>query len=74
MPLEPSSPKTFHVLDRDLDEKSFQRFSSKNSLAIDTEAMGLIHGRDRLCLVQICDESDNVICIRIERNQKSAPF
>tara|TARA_Y100001968_G_scaffold327707_1_gene373296 strand:- start:1232 stop:1762 length:531 start_codon:yes stop_codon:yes gene_type:complete len=35
--------------------------------------MGLIHGRDRLCLIQICDESDNVICIRIEKNQYSAP-
>ncbi len=74
MPLTPSSPKTFHILDRDLDEKSFKEFSTKASLAIDTEAMGLMHGRDRLCLVQICDESDNVICIRIERNQKSAPL
>ena len=35
--------------------------------------MGLIHGRDRLCLVQICDQKDNVACIKIGLEQQSAP-
>ena len=45
----------------------------KGSIAIDTETMGLDVNNDRLCLIQICDEFDNVVCIRIERNQHSAP-
>lgn len=33
------------------------------SLAIDTEAMGLKIKRDRLCLLQICDEKNNVFLV-----------
>jgi len=66
-------PATFKIFDRDIDKEAESALSSSLALAIDTEAMGLIHGRDRLCLIQICDESDNVICIRIEKNQYSAP-
>ena len=36
----------------------------KGSIAIDTEAMGLkYNGRDRLCVIQICDESGEVYLI-----------
>jgi len=66
-------PKTFKIFDRDIDNETKITLSSSLALAVDTEAMGLIHGRDRLCLIQICDELDNVICIRIENNQRSAP-
>ena len=66
-------PKTFKIFDRDIDNETKITLSSSLALAVDTEAMGLIHGRDRLCLIQICDELDNVICIRIEKNQRSAP-
>jgi len=45
-----------------------------SALAVDTEAMGLVHGRDRLCLVQISDDHDNVCCIRILRGQSEAPL
>ena len=69
----PASPKNFHVFDKDLDQETTQKFSKKRILAIDTEEMGLMHGRDRLCLVQICDSKDNVACIRISIGQKSAP-
>ncbi len=68
-----SNPKNFAVLDRDLDKEWFDRFSQASKLAVDTEAMGLIHGRDRLCLVQMCDQSDNVGCIKIHIGQNSAP-
>ena len=73
MPKKPDEPATFKIFDRDIDKESEVALSSSLALAIDTEAMGLIHGRDRLCLIQICDESDNVICIRIAKNQDSAP-
>jgi len=66
-------PSTFKIFDKDIDLDTEIALSSAIALAIDTEAMGLIHGRDRLCLIQICDEFDNVICIRVERNQHSAP-
>ena len=66
-------PATFKIFDRDIDNEAKIALSSSLALAVDTEAMGLIHGRDRLCLIQICDELDNVICIRIEKNQRSAP-
>ncbi len=69
----PSAPKSFHIFDKDLDTEITKSFSLQKGLAVDTEAMGLIHGRDRLCLVQICDKDDNVACIRIEQNQQSAP-
>jgi len=68
-----STPKSFLVFDSDIDSKCAELFKKASSLAIDTEAMGLIHGRDRLCLVQICDSADNVACIRIQLGQTNAP-
>ena len=73
MPKTPDEPSTFKIFDEDIDNETQIALSSSAALAVDTEAMGLIHGRDRLCLIQICDEFDNVICIRIKRNQNSAP-
>ena len=73
MPPKFDEPKTFKIFDRDIDNETAIALKSSLALAVDTEAMGLIHGRDRLCLIQICDELDNVICIRIEKNQNSAP-
>ena len=73
-PAAGSSPARFAVLDRDLSPEWHQLLGASNALAVDTEAMGLIHGRDRLCLVQISDEHDNVCCIRIHRGQSEAPL
>ena len=43
-------------------------------IAVDTEAMGLIPGRDRLCLVQLSDGSGNEHLVRFSRgSQYSAP-
>ncbi len=67
------NPASFKVFMQDLDEDCTNNFSQKAALAIDSEAMGLVHGRDRLCLVQICDDEDNVACIKIEQGQKKAP-
>jgi len=66
-------PARFAVFDGDLDAEWQELLGAASALAIDTEAMGLIHGRDRLCLVQICDAHDNVCCIRLARGQQGAP-
>ena len=67
------NPASFKIFDGDIDQDTKSKFISHSAIAVDTEAMGLIHGRDRLCLVQICDDLDNVVCIRIGREHKSAP-
>jgi ribonuclease D len=66
-------PARFAVFDGDLDEAWLASYQKTTSLAVDTEAMGLMHGRDRLCLVQICDGEDQVCCIRLSRGQNEAP-
>jgi len=67
------APARFAVFDGDLDAEWAALYAGARALAVDTEAMGLIHGRDRLCLVQICDDHDNVCCVRLQRGQASAP-
>ena len=59
--------------ENDLTEELFNVYKSSKYLALDTEAMGLCHGRDRLCLIQICNESDLTACIKIEMGNRKAP-
>ena len=48
--------------------------SFKDSIAIDTEATGLqIPERDKLSLIQICDENNNVYIIQPNKNNFQAP-
>ena len=47
--------KNIDLLYSDLTVDLYNLYKKSSYLAIDTEAMGLIHGRDRLCLVQICN-------------------
>lgn len=42
-------------------------------MAVDTEAMGLKPGRDRLCLVQLSPGDGSVDVVRIPQGQTSAP-
>ncbi|MDJ0625766.1 MAG: hypothetical protein QNJ31_05305 [Candidatus Caenarcaniphilales bacterium] len=42
-------------------------------LAVDCEMMGLKPVRDRLCLVQMCDENKNVTLVQIGSEQQEAP-
>ena len=42
----------------DLTEDLFNSYQDSKFIAVDTEAMGLIHGRDRLCLIQLCNEDN----------------
>lgn len=45
----------------------------KGDIAIDTETMGLLHKRDRLCLIQISDEDGNVFLVQFDKDIKPAP-
>ena len=63
----------FQVCDRDLDEATLSRYLKAEAIAVDTETMGLIVGRDRLCLVQLCDPDGYVTAIRVEQGQTKAP-
>ncbi|ACK65189.1 3'-5' exonuclease [Rippkaea orientalis PCC 8801] len=65
--------ENFQVCDRDLSDETLSRYLAATAIAVDTETMGLIPQRDRLCLVQLCDPSGFVTAIRIERGQKEAP-
>ncbi|NER24975.1 MAG: ribonuclease D [Symploca sp. SIO1C2] len=66
--------KDFHVCDRDLPDSLYQQYLGESAIAVDTETMGLIYQRDRLCLVQLCDSQDRVTVIRIAKGQTEAPL
>ena len=57
----------------DITTDLYKQYKNSSYLAVDTEAMGLIHGRDRLCLIQICNEYNLTSCIKIELDKKDSP-
>ena len=63
----------FQVSDRDLPDAVLSQYLSAEAIAVDTETMGLLPQRDRLCLVQLCDPEGRVTVIRIARGQKDTP-
>lgn len=65
--------ENFQVFDNDIDESSLNTYLKSAAIAVDTEAMGLIPRRDRLCLVQICNEHEFVSLVRIQRKTTTAP-
>ena len=62
---------TFSI--NDITSDLYNLYKDSSYLAVDTEAMGLIHGRDRLCLIQICNELNLTACIKIELNNSDSP-
>ncbi|MEM9207163.1 MAG: ribonuclease D [Pseudomonadota bacterium] len=44
-----------------------------SEIAVDTEAMGLVTGRDRLCVVQVSDGRGDEHLVQIEKGQTTAP-
>ena len=57
----------------DITNNLYNIYKDASYLAVDTEAMGLIHGRDRLCLIQICNEQNMTSCIKLELNNSDSP-
>ncbi len=67
------SQENFRVCDLDLPEDILEQYLQAEAIAIDTETMGLIPLRDRLCLIQLCDPTGFVTAIRVEKGQTQAP-
>ncbi|MCU0525015.1 MAG: ribonuclease D [Elainella sp. Prado103] len=63
----------FQVFDGDLSDQTLETYLQAEVLAVDTETMGLLPQRDRLCLVQLCNPSGQGCAIRIQKGQRSAP-
>ncbi len=62
----------FQICDRDLDEALTAKYLQAESIAVDTETMGLNYIRDRLCLVQLFSPGLLTV-IRIAKGQTTAP-
>ncbi len=62
------------IFDRDLSVERLNYYLEAEAIAVDTETMGLVIGRDRLCLVQLSDEVGEVSIIRIAKGQSAAPY
>ncbi len=63
----------FQVCDRDFDEATLSEYLKCSAIGVDTETMGLLPLRDRLCLVQIADDKGKVTVVRIAKGQNEAP-
>ncbi len=63
----------FQISDRDLSDATVEEYLQSESIAIDTETMGLLPQRDRLCLVQLCNLDAKVAVVRIAQGQTTAP-
>jgi ribonuclease D len=63
----------FQVCDRDISDALLSYYLRAEDLAVDTETMGLMPWRDRLCLVQLCDRQGKVAAVRIAKGQTAAP-
>ena len=63
----------FQVCDRDLSDALLQQYLATEAIAVDTETMGLLPHRDRLCLVQLCDAQGRGAVLRIAQGQTQAP-
>ncbi|MBD2448216.1 ribonuclease D [Nostoc sp. FACHB-152] len=63
----------FQVCDRDLSEAALGEYLQSETIAVDTETMGLLPQRDRLCLVQLCNPDGKVTAIRIAKGQTDSP-
>ncbi len=63
----------FIIYDGDLSFDRLETYLQSSAIAVDTETMGLLPQRDRLCLVQISDENDRVSVVRILKGQTIAP-
>jgi len=66
--------KNISFYHNDINNDLYNLYKNSSYLAVDTEAMGLVHGRDRLCLVQITNELNLTSCIKIELDTSFSPY
>jgi ribonuclease D len=62
----------FQVSENDIDTATLSEYLKSEAVAVDTETMGLLPQRDRLCLVQLCNLEGKVTAIRIAKGQTQA--
>jgi ribonuclease D len=65
--------EAFQICEQDLSADQLAGYLTAEAIAVDTETMGLLPQRDRLCLVQLCDGADHVTVVRIHQGQTLAP-
>jgi ribonuclease D len=66
--------KPFQICDDDLTPDLVKALAGEAYLAVDTETMGLIPQRDRLCVVQLANAAGEVVLLRFSRGVRQAPF
>lgn len=65
--------QNIQICEQDLTPELLKTYLKSTRIAVDTETMGLHPHRDRLCLVQLCDETETVSVVKIARGQLEAP-
>jgi ribonuclease D len=63
----------FQIYEQDLSDLALKEYLQAGAIAVDTETMGLLPWRDRLCLIQLCDPQGRVSVVRIAQGQTVAP-
>ena len=61
-----------YTLTSDIPDKFLELYLAEPEIAIDTELHGLRLYRDEVCLVQICDDKNNVCLVKPENRQAPA--
>ena len=58
---------TKYLIHDDIPEVIFNNFMKLEKIAVDTELHGLTMNRDQICLVQLCDQEEQVCLVRPNR-------
>ena len=58
---------TEYIVENDIPEGIFNNFMKLEKIAVDTELHGLTMNRDQICLVQLCDQEEQVCLVRPKR-------
>ena len=58
---------TKYLIHNDIPEGIFNNFMKLEKIAVDTELHGLTMNRDQICLVQLCDQEEQVCLVRPKR-------
>lgn len=61
----------YELLTGDLSDEITEKYLSSKFISVDSETLGLNNHRDRLCLVQMCNEDELVTLVKI--NSKNTP-
>ena len=57
-----------YLIHNDIPEEIFYNFMKLEKIAVDTELHGLTMNRDQICLVQLCDQEEQVCLVRPKRD------